>query len=353
MSETTDIQWTATPAVLTAEQLAILAPLFKVRYSGLVPGATHNPWIGCSKVSQACRSCYAETFVNRFPAMVGQKAGLPVWGTSAPRRITSPENWAKMRRLNKMAVKAGVRIKVFCASLADVFEDGRGLNVIGGHHIGAETLHEARGALWSLIRDTPELDWLLLTKRPENVARMVPAAWMSGAWPANVWLGTTVENEAMATARLPHLLACPAPVLFASNEPALEPVDWRRWLKGPCAECAYGAGCGGICNGYRVFGRGLDWIITGGESGHGARPYDVAWARQSVAQGRQAGVAVFVKQLGARPVDGAIDTVGGQVARGYRSPQAIDSLGDRPLLDGHGGDPSEWPADIRVRQWPR
>jgi hypothetical protein len=78
----------------------------------------------------------------------------------------------------------------------------------------------------------------------------------------------------------------------------------------------------------------------------------VAWARQAVAQGRQAGVAVFVKQLGARPVDGAIDTVGGPVARGYRSPQAIDSLGDRPLLDAHGGDPSEWPADLRVRQWP-
>src|SRR5262245_52074261 len=164
---------------------------------------TFNPWWGCMKVSPGCEHCYAETFSIR----VGKK----VWGPKADRRFFGDAHWAEPLKWNAVAARAGERHRVFCASMADVFEDRRELD---GH----------RARLWRLIAATPHLDWLLLTKRPENLARMLPwySHWENRVafepdepWP-NVWLGTTVEDQQRADERIPHLLRSPAAVRFLS-----------------------------------------------------------------------------------------------------------------------------------------
>lgn len=226
---------------------------------------TFNPWWGCVRVSPACQHCYAETFAKR--------TGNAVWGVEAPRRMFGAKHWQEPAKWNRAAAAAGVRRKVFCASMADVFEDR--LDLI-----------EPRGHLFGLIEATPMLDWLLLTKRPENIARLFPSDWRARRRD-NVWLGTTVENQAYADARIPHLLAVPAVVHFVSYEPALGPVDFRKWTEG------------------YPFVPTLDWIIAGGESGAGFREPDPEWFRdvRDVCAGR--GVAFFFKQWGGlRPKTG-------------------------------------------------
>lgn len=285
---------------------------------------TFNPFIGCQKVSPACEKCYAEAFVTG-------RMRLPVWGpakTTERKRTTTP--WKELPRWNRAAARDGVRRKVFCASLADIFED---------HPMVVEWRAEAL----ALLASCTSLDVQLLTKRPENIRRMVPAARLApGGWPRHIWVGTTVEDQRRAAERIPHLLAVPAAVRFLSCEPLLEEVDLSRWL-GRCGVCGkpevehpYSKAAGWrpplmCCS----FGepsdraRGVQWVIVGGESGPGARPFDIAWARKIVAQCREAGVPVFVKQMG-----------------------------DNPVLDGvrvdygrHGADPSVWPADLRVQQF--
>ena len=176
----------------------------------LSPGFTFNPWIGCQEVSPACDNCYAREFMTR----------KTTWATawSGDRFRTSEANWKKPLAWNRKAEKSGVRAKVFCASLADVFDN--------------KTPPEWRDELWHLIADTPHLDWLLLTKRPQNIAKMLPPMALNlyyGAWPwPNVWLGTTVENQEEADRRIPCLLAVPAVKRFLSCEPLLGPVDLTR-----------------------------------------------------------------------------------------------------------------------------
>jgi len=143
---------------------------------------THNPWWGCARVSPACRFCYADSTAQRW--------GFQVWRRHGERRMLSEANWAKPLRWNRDAERAGVPAKVFCASMADVFEDH-------------PDVAEPRKRLWGLIEVTPWLRWQLLTKRPENVAGMVP--WGS-RWPSWVWLGTSVENQRYADERIPILL---------------------------------------------------------------------------------------------------------------------------------------------------
>lgn len=196
-------------------------------------------------------------------------------------------------------------------------------------------LRAPRARLWCLIAETPHLDWLLLTKRPENADRLwtdaQTAAWngadsLGPTWPTNIWLGTTVEDQRRADERILHLLRVPAAVRFLSCEPLLEDVD----LESAFAVCD----ANGEMSGPRCKPDGspsIDWVIVGGESGHHARPFDVARARSIVAQCREAGVAPFVKQLGAHPV-----------ADGF----------EQRLKDKKGGDMSEWPADLRVREFP-
>ena len=155
---------------------------------------TFNPWVGCTKVSAACDHCYAEAWAKR----TGQSQ---LW--SGARRRTSETNWRQPLKWNREAAAARVQRKVFCASLADVFDN--------------QAEPQWREDLWALIQDTPNLDWQLLTKRPQNIAKMLPDDWGGGY--GNVWLGTTVENETEAARRIPHLLAVPAVVRFLSVEP--------------------------------------------------------------------------------------------------------------------------------------
>ena len=243
------------------------------------PGNTFNPWVGCTKVSPGCDHCYAEGWAKR--------SGLVTWG--GDRRRTSAANWRQPIKWNRQAAAAGVRKRVFCASLADVFDN--------------QVPAEWRADLWALIGETPALDWLLLTKRPQNAAKMivdarraclggVDAADEHFQWPwPNVWLGTTVENQAEADRRVPHLLAVPAAVRFLSCEPMLGSIDLMR--AGATEVDCVAPGEANI----GAFSRGLvDWIIVGGESGPGARPMHPDWARSLRNQCQAAGVPFFFKQ---------------------------------------------------------
>lgn len=216
---------------------------------------TFNPWWGCERVSPACRHCYAEALAHRF--------GIEVWGKASDRRFLSDSYWRQPLAWNRQAKAARVRARVFCASMADVFEDRRDLD-------------DLRLRLWALIDQTPSLDWLLLTKRPEVVGALVP--WR-GQWPRNVWLGTTAENQKWAQRRAPVLLHYPAAVRFVSCEPLLGPVDLTPWLS-------------------RKSGRLIDWVIAGGESGHHARPTNPEWFEALRDQCRAHSVAFHFKQWG-------------------------------------------------------
>lgn len=215
---------------------------------------TFNPWWGCEKVSPACKNCYAEAWAKRM----GQK----IWGAESPRRFFGDKHWTDPLRWNAEAAQEGVRRRVFCASMADVFE------------LRAD-LQTSRDRLWGVIDATPNLDWLLLTKRPENVATMVP--W-EGQWPENVWIGATAENQQYADERIPHLLRLPAQVRFLSCEPLLGPLDLTRWA-----------------NRKRY---PINWVIVGGESGHGARETPASNVRQLRQFCVSNGIAFHFKQWG-------------------------------------------------------
>lgn len=237
---------------------------------------TFNPWWGCQKVSAGCVHCYAETLASRY--------GHDVWGPPAhsPRRLFGAKHWQEPHRWNKAAEKAGERRRVFCASMADVFEDHP--MVVGD-----------RRRLFGMIERTPWLDWQLLTKRPENIALMVPAAWLEEP-PANVWYGTSCEDQEAAEARLPHLIRVPAVVRFISAEPLIGPLDvmavMSRLLDPVCGHVCSGDMCGWP----HCIGRAIHWVITGGESGSGYRPMEADWARLIRDQCQVAGVAFFHKQ---------------------------------------------------------
>ena len=299
--------------------------------------ATWNPWRGCTKIAAGCVNCYAEADFDK-------RRHVAVWGPQGTRVVTEEANWRKPLAWNRAAEKAGVRRRVFCASLADVFED---------HH----ALYAPREALVRLIRATPDLDWLLLTKRPENVTRLWLQATITSetleAFDAgqsldlpqsNVWTGTSVENQAAADLRIPELLKVPAVVRFLSIEPLLGPIDLHLNAS-----------------------ERPDWVIVGGESGPRARPCNVAWIRSIVAQCRGAAIPVFVTQLGSRIIgqyygDGplgdamsshpysVVSSAGHAIPADTRPPPGALIRGR--LEDGKGGDPAEWPEDLRVREFP-
>jgi protein gp37 len=257
MSDTT-IEWTGTP----------------MPDGTILPGYTFNPWIGCAKVSAGCKHCYAE---NDTFARVRRSRGLELWGADAVRHVTSEENWRKPVRWNREAAAEKVRRRVFCASMADVFED-------------RPDLEWPRRWLFELIEETPWLDWLLLTKRPENMVQFAQEKW-SKRWPTNVWAGCTVENQEMADQRITHLLRVPARVRFLSVEPMLGPVDLARipWM-GIATD---------VLQGWDGPDAGIHWVIVGGESGPKARPMHPDWARSIRDQCVAARVPFFFKQWGA------------------------------------------------------
>jgi protein gp37 len=212
---------------------------------------TFNIRIGCTRASEGCVNCYAEDLDRkRFSQFGGAH-----WGPRAKRHILADSTWKNPVKWDKDAAKEGTRKRVFCCSLADAFE-----NVDDGQ----------LERLWALIRVTPNLDWQLLTKRPENIARMLPADWGDG-WP-NVWLGATVENQRRADERIPILRRIPAVVRFLSCEPLLELINLDI--------------------------AGIDWVIVGAESGprDRVRPMELDWVRSLRDQRLAAGIAFFFKQ---------------------------------------------------------
>lgn len=213
---------------------------------------TFNPWWGCVKLSPACAHCYAETWAKRV--------GMELWGGDATRRFFSDDHWRAPIRWNSDAERVGVRARVFCASMADVFEPRKDLD-------------PWRDRLWTLIEKTPNLDWLLLTKRPGQLKHVYP--WAKRARD-NVWLGTTAENQRWADRRIERLLSVEAKVRFLSCEPLLSGVDLSRWLRA----------------------RQITWVIAGGESGGHARPTHPNWVRALRDQCRAFDVPFHFKQWG-------------------------------------------------------
>lgn len=290
--------------------------------------ATHtfNPWRGCTKVAAGCTNCYAEAWSKRNPGTLG------VWGDQGTRVVASeaqwrlPLKWARQAREREGSWHADtgigpIRPRVFCASLADVFED-------------RPELVGPRARLLDLIFRTPELDWLLLTKRPENIERLWDEAATEWGEPgtlampmSNVWLGTSIACQEDADRNIPLLLQVPASVRFVSAEPLIGLVDLTGLFPGRCA-CEVCATTSVRCTASRA---PLDWLIVGGESGPRARPCDREWIRGLRDQAKAAGIACFIKQLGSACYEA------NQRVR-YRDPKS--------------GDPSEWPEDLRVREVP-
>lgn len=223
--------------------------------------STFNPWVGCTNVSPGCDHCYAEALMDR-------RLGHVEWGPHGERRRTKtwgePVKW--QRQAEAFAATHGSRRRrVFCASLADVFDN--------------QVPPTWRADLWNLIRQCDGLDWQLLTKRPQNIAKMLPADWGNG-WP-QVWLGVTAENQEEADRRIPVLLATAAARRFVSYEPALASVDISYWLT----------------RNNLLDRAALDWVIAGGESGPHKRPVELAWLRSVRDQCAAAGVPFFAKQI--------------------------------------------------------
>ena len=297
--------------------------------------STFNPWMGCTKVSPGCDHCYAEARLDTRLHVVG-------WGVGQPRKRTSAANWRDPVKWNGLtfvqckrcgwrgelaaAGKTGecpgcgwvdhyrlARRRVFCASLADVFDN--------------EVPPQWRGELWALVKATPNLDWLILTKRIGNARGMAPA----DGFPPNVWLGATIVNQEEADRDIPKLLATPAAVRFLSMEPLLGAVDLMPTFT-HAALTGYGSS-------------GVDWVIAGGESGPGARPMHPAWVRSLRDQCAAAGVPFLFKQWGEwAPYDrGATD--GAILATPFSLDDPVQKFGKKlagRLLDGrtHDGFPA-------------
>ena len=351
---------------------------------------TWNPLRGCSRVSEGCRHCYAESVAGRFSGP-GQpyeglvrlsaegKHGRARWNGTVrfvPEKLAEPLRWTRPRM-------------VFVNSMSDLFHEN--------------VPFEQVAAIFGVMAAAPQHTFQVLTKRPARAAeffrwvdreapigvpsdpdspwwrvfhcfmlafnaakgtedavalaqaqRLLTTDKICGAtWPLlNVWLGVSVEDQATADARIPVLLDTPAAVRWVSYEPALGPVDFTSIRIGDgCTEDVLGDGAWRA--GDPEAPPGLDWIVVGGESGPGARPFDVEWARSVIRQTRGTPCRAFVKQLGAKPIADHENVHGLRWAQidprdhGHGDDHILVRLADRK-----GGDPSEWPEHLRVREWP-
>jgi protein gp37 len=319
---------------------------------------TWNPTRGCSVVSPGCVNCYAMKQAHRFSAKGKPYNGLTKQTKAGPQwtgtvlldepTLLKPLSWKRPRR-------------VFVNSMSDLFHDALPDDYID--------------SVFAVMALCPQHTFQVLTKRPARMRAYLAAGqfrdvhvaaaakalhtmpqpfalpderifdarrvargepWLIHAWPLpNVWLGVSVENQQYADERIPLLLQTPAAVRFISAEPLLGPVNLGAYLEGyeDHGTPFSGARTVGGCIGWTP---PLDWVIVGGESGPGARPFDIAWPRLILQQCQAAGVACFVKQLGANPVASGIGPVAKMAG----------------WTDRKGGDPAEWPADLRVREWP-
>lgn len=365
---------------------------------------TFNPWIGCTKVAPGCANCYAEADMDK-------RRHFALWGPSGTRVRTSDANWNQPIKWNREAAAAGERRRVFCASLADVFEDWQGPVVSATlperkakcEHCGTAgavtipardgqrfaynahtktiratgrdfdkaplagwrwaTLNDVRRELFALIDATPNLDWLLLTKRPENIRNF----WHNHVdtfdqdeadiehtiYRPNIWLGTSISDQATADKAVPELLRCRdlSPVLFLSAEPLLGPMNLHRLQDDGRFATA------GI--------DGVDWVIVGGESGPNCRPCRPEWIRAILGQCQSAAVPCFVKQMGGNVVtrNDMVEDQFNSLDTGWPDPDVEHDIhGFREdyqgadcrirLRDKKGGDMSKWPENLRVREFP-
>lgn len=269
---------------------------------------TYNPIVGCTRVSPGCEHCYAERMARRLQAMGQEK----YQGT-----IDKNGRWTGVLNLgSEETIEAPLRNKkpmtYFVNSMSDLFHK--------------EIPFWWLKAIWDVMRDTPQHTYQILTKRAGRMAQTIPALVESYGILPNVWLGVSVENQKYAGERIPYLLQTPAAIRFLSCEPLLGPVDLDGYVGTELQLSDYDA----------HIGDGVDWVIIGGESGPGARPFDLSWAYSLVSQCQAAGVAVFVKQLGRNPIDGI---------NGYKT--------GYPIKDAKGGDMAEWPAGLQIREVPQ
>ena len=321
---------------------------------------TFNPWRGCTKVSEGCANCYADSLSKRNPKLMG------VWGPYGTRVVASDEMWSEPYKWDRIAKESGVRARVFCASLADVFEEWEGevhdhhgkpitdSGSIGGIHVGFNMkLNDIRRHLFNLIDSTQNLDWLLVTKRPENIRLMWPEGpWSCGTkkegdqYRTNVWLLTSVENQEQSDKRIPDLLKCRdlAPILGLSCEPLLGPVDLGLTVKATSVTGTdlrnphVTAVINAISDQYKI-----DWVIVGGESGNKARPMHPDWARSLRDQCQAADVPFFFKQWGEwgavnQPIGGEADKALNGVLIGGEADKALNGvLGAVKFGEWHNG----------------
>lgn len=229
---------------------------------------TFNAAWGCVKISPGCKNCYADALSARY--------GHDVWGPGKPRRMMSDDHWKTPLKWNAAAESAGQRSKVFCGSMFDWAEDHPDIAAV-------------QSRLWNVIRETPWLDWQLLTKRAERVHGLLPSFWSDVK--DHVWLGVSVENSDYVW-RADHIRGLDAVVRFVSYEPALGPIAGKIDLAG------------------------IDWLIYGGESGNGHRPEDKQWARDIMAACADAGTAFFHKQSSAARTEMGIE-LDGAIVRNY------------------------------------
>lgn len=292
--------------------------------------STLNPWIGCTKVGPGCDACYAEALDKRH-----KWGGATHWGAGVPRHRTSESYWRKPLAWNKQAPAsefAGIKgfWPVFCASLADVFDN--------------EVPDQWRHDLFSLIQRTPNLSWLLVTKRIGNVLKLVDENVLREL--PNIRLMITVVNQEEADRDIPKLLALPCKNGI-SYEPALGPIDFGNYYLAEKCGGRYPFPTLGIEHRTKMIDL-IDWIIVGGESNQGkqkARPFNVQWARSTVQQCANADVPVFVKQLGAHPYDGAQQSCDATEC-------CVHDYTRLKLSDRAGADPSEWDDELRVQEFP-
>lgn len=361
---------------------------------------TENFWEGCTKVGPGCDHCYAEDRANRWQSVI--------WGAGQPRRHTAPANRRKPLTWNERPfvecmscghrcelrecpevdarsvggfyppVEGKVRLcpncetptmketrqRVFCSSLSDWLDN--------------EVAVAWRAELLWTVWKTPRLDWMLLTKRIGNWRKLLievieflnidsgfPDAqplrewireWLDGKAPSNIWIGATIVTPDEAKRDIPKIVEIPAVVRFLSMEPLLAEVNLAPWLFRCCENFVVGAEYMGqqerlCCDDPEPDPR-VDWVIVGAESGHGARPLHVEWIRRIVDQCKRAGVAVHVKQLGHEIMTSGIEEPGQKWPVGTAHDDRGGGIFWVRLKHIKGGDPAEWPEDLRVQEFP-
>lgn len=330
--------------------------------------ATWNPTRGCSKIAAGCAHCYAETFAERFRGVKGHPYEQGFDPRIAPEKLLEPLRWKKPRR-------------IFVDSMSDLFHESfpdRYIAAVFG--VMSACAERGLGHTFQLLTKRPAaalswFRWFESQRIPQSVLHEAvksyvgydephrPAVNLAAGWPLpNVWIGTSIANQHDADANIPILLQIPAAIRFLSVEPLLGPIDLSPWFDN-IAVSNHG-------DWMRIndLPQAIHWVIVGGESGPKARPCNVEWSRSIVRQCKAASVPVFVKQLGAH-VRGSHD---GFLVDRYEMPDgswirlpvivvpaaekrvaaALEMAVGFSLFDRKGGDWSEWPEDLRVREFP-